>query len=254
MQPFSDLTTRIQHLAEVLEMSIRGITMLRAMPQMVMAVAKAKGRTEHEDTSRELANAERHAEFAEQEVKNGFPVLHANTALGVWSHLEAGIRLLLARWLEHERSAFELDAIQKLKVKLGDYERLQGEDRFFYIIDRMEQEAAAPLKSGINRFEAVLEPFRLSGNVDPAVQRDLFELSQVRNCLLHRAGCADRRLVEACPWLGLAVGEQVKVTHDATERYISSAMHYATELVCRIGERFGVDMAECRDDLRSGRS
>ncbi|MBI3409737.1 MAG: hypothetical protein HY040_15460 [Planctomycetes bacterium] len=227
-------------------MSIRGITMFRAMPQLVAAVAKAEGRSEHDETATELANAERHAAFAEHEANNGFPVLHANTALAVWSHLEAGIRLFLARWLQYEKAPFEIDAIQRLRVKIGEYERLQGEDRYFYIIDRLEQETAAPLRCGTSRFEVLLETFGLSGKLDADVQRDLFELNQVRNCLLHRAGRADRRLVDACPWLALEVGQQFKVTHDVTKQYIASAMHYATELVCRIGEHFGVDMAEHR--------
>jgi hypothetical protein len=246
MQPFSDLTGDIEHLWQLLEMSIRGISMIQAVPQMVRAIAKANDRTEHEETVKELAIAEKQAAFAKQELENGFPVLHANTALAIWSHLEAGIRLFLAKWLEHEEAAFEVDAIQKMKVKIGEYERLQGEDRFFYILDRLEQEMVAPLKCGVNRFESILEPFGLAGRVDAEVQRDLFELNQVRNCLMHRGGRADRRFIDACPWLNLEVGQQIKVTHEATRRYIDAVMRYATELVCRIGERFGRDMSEFR--------
>ena len=245
-QPFSDLTTDIDHLAQLLDMSIRGISMIQAMPKIVSAIAFAEDRSEREDTASELDNAEKQAAFAKREVERGFPVLQANTALAVWSHLEAGVRLFLARWLEHEKTALDLDAIQRMKVKIGEYERLQGEDRYFYILDRLEQELIAPLKCGINRFETILEPFGLSGKVDADVQRDLFELNQVRNCLMHRAGRADRRFVEACPWLDLEVGQQLKVTTEATKRYISSVLRYATELVCRVGERFGVDMVKCR--------
>lgn len=246
MQPFSDLVESVGHLGQVLDMSIRGITAFQAMPQIVTAVAKAKGREEHEDTARELAKAESRAAFALREAENGFPVFNANTALSVWSQLEAGVRLFLARWLENEKAALDVEAVQRLKVKIGEYERLQGEDRYFYIIDRLEQETVAPLKCGVGRFEVILELFGLSGKVDPDVQRDLFELNQVRNCLLHRAGRADRRLVDACPWLGLEVGQQIKVPGEATQRYISSVLLYVTELVCRVGERFGVDMLDCR--------
>ena len=227
-------------------MSVRGITMFRTMPQIVTAVAKATGRENHVDTAMELTRAESHAAFALPEAENEFPVLHANTTITVWSYLESGVRLFLARWLEHEKSAFDLDDIQKLKVRIGEYERLQGEDRYFYIIDRLEQESVAALKCGVSRFEVILEPFGLSGKVAPDIQRDLFELNQVRNCLMHRAGRADRRFIEACPWLGMEVGQQIKVTPVSTRRYISSVLRYSTKLICRLGERFGVDMAECR--------
>jgi len=247
-QPFSDLTESVEHLGQLLNMSIRGITLFRAIPQMVTAVAKAKGREEHQDTAKELADAEIAAAFALRETETGFPVLHAHAALSVWSQLEAAVRLFLARWLEHEKSALDVEAVQRLKVKIGEYERLQGEDRYFYIVDRLEQETVAPLKSGIGRFEVILEPFGLSGKVEADIQRDLFELNQVRSCQLHRAGRADRRFVDACPWLGLEVGQRLNVTSEATRRYINAVLLYATELVCRIGERFGVDMADSRFD------
>ncbi|QJW94913.1 hypothetical protein [Frigoriglobus tundricola] len=92
------------------------------------------------------------------------------------------MRLFLARWLENEPSAFDSDAVQKLKVRICDYEKLQGEERYFFILDRIEQETVAPLKVGVKRYEVLLEQFGLSGSVEAGVQRDLFELNQVRNC------------------------------------------------------------------------
>ena len=250
-QPFSDLTKDLGHLADILDMSVRGISMFQAAPQMVAAIAQVEDRSEQEETLNQLAHAEKYASFAKRESENGFPVLHANTALAIWSHLEAGVRLFLARWIEHEKTSFDLDVIQRMKVKLGEYERLQGEDRYFYIIDRLEQELVAPLKCGVNRFESILEPFGLSGKVDPDVQRDLFELNQIRNCLMHSAGRADRRFADACPWLGLEPGQQLVVNQINTRRYFSSVLRYSTELVCRVGERFGVDMSEHRVRLQT---
>src|SRR5262249_51191654 len=91
-----------------------------------------------------------------------------------------------------------------------------------------------------------LEPFGLSGAVPDAVQRDVFELNQVRNCLLHRAGRADRRLIDACPWLGLTTGMPVVVTHQTYQRYVVSLIRYATQLVVRITEHSGVEMKEIK--------
>jgi hypothetical protein len=94
----------------------------------------------------------------------------------------------------------------------------------------------------INRFELLLEPFGLSGPVSETTKRGLFELNQVRNSLMHRAGKADRRLIEACPWLNLSAGQTVNLTGDAYKRYQEAAFDYVTEIIIRIGERFGVDM------------
>jgi len=152
--------------------------------------------------------------------------------------------LFIVRWLQNYKQAMEVEAIQKLRVRIGEYERLEGEERFFYILNRLEQELSAPLKTGITRFELLLETFGLSGTVDEDVRRNLFELNQIRNILVHRSGFTDRRLVDSCPWMKLRVGDPVKVNHEMTAHYFQSVMEYATEIIARIGEHFGVDMGE----------
>lgn len=242
-KPFRDFIHQTERLDQLLHLSMDGISMLRGVPKIVQALAKADGKSGEEVHDR-LESAKKEAELAHREINDGFPLLHAQTTIALWSALETAIRLFLARWLQNYKQAMEVEAIQKLRVRIVEYERLEGEDRFFYILNRLEQELATPLKTGVKRFELLLEPFGLSGPVDEDVRRNLFELNQVRNVLVHRSGVADRRLVDSCPWLKLKVGEPVKVNHEMTDHYFQSALKYATELIVRIGEHFGVDMSE----------
>jgi len=244
-QPLRDFTDQTERLYQLRHLSMNGISMLRGVPKLVQVLAKIEGESGEEAHDR-FESAKKEAELAYREVNDGFPLLHAQTMIALWAALEATIRLFLVRWLQNYKQAMEVEAIQKLRVRIGEYERLEGEDRFFYILDRFEQELAAPLKTGITRFELLLAPFGLSGPVDEDVRRNLFELNQVRNILVHRSGFADRRLVDSCPWLKLRVGDPVKVNHEMTVHYFQSGMKYATELIARIGEHFGVDMGEFR--------
>lgn len=132
-----------------------------------------------------MKSANKEAELARRELNDEFPLLHAQTTIALWSALEAAIRLVLVRWLQNYKQAMEVEEIQKLRVRIGEYERLEGEDRFSYILDRLEQELAAPLKAGSTRFELLLNPFSLSRPVDKDVRRNLFELNQIRNVLVH---------------------------------------------------------------------
>lgn len=245
-KPFKDFIDDVEHMGQLLEMSIRGVSMIQAIPQATTVLADMKNAASEEQTRMKLAEAEKHAAFAKREVENGFPILHANAATSLWSHLEATIRLFLARWLENEKSSLDIEPIQKMRVKLGEYERLQGEDRYFFILDRLEQELTAPLKWGVNRFESILALFGLSGEIHEKTQRDIFELNQVRNCLMHRAGRVDRRFADACPWLKLEPGQKFQVSPASVSRYFGSVMRYATEIICRIGDRFGTDMSQHR--------
>jgi hypothetical protein len=242
-QPFKELVDRTERLGQLLHLSMKGISMIRAVPKMIEAIAKAEG-GEGEDRQERKEMAEKEAELARREVSEGFPVLHAHATIALWSALESSVRLFVVRWLQHYKPAMGVEIVQKLRVRIGEYERLEDEDRFFYILDRLEQELSAPLKNGITRFESLLEPFGLAGPVDEGVRRNLFELNQVRNVLVHRSGVADRRLVEACPWLQLKVGDPLHVRDEATRRYFTAVMQYTIALVARVGERFGVNMGE----------
>lgn len=249
-QPFHDFMEQTERIHRLTDLSIKGISMIRSVPKIVEVLAKVeKGSAKETDYS--FKRAKKEAELAQREVDEGFPLLHAQATIALWSALEATIRLFIARWLQNYRQAMDVEVIQKLRVRIGDYERLEGEDRFFYILDRLDQELSAPLKNGITRFERLLEPFGLSGLVDEDVKRNLFELNHVRNSLVHRSGLADRRLIDSCPWLKLTVGDPVKVDHAMVRNYFISVMKYITELIARVGEHFGVDMAEVRRKLKT---
>ena len=241
--PFRQFVAHSERLRHLLHLSMAGISVLRGMPRIVGVLAKAEP-GDADDTVKQLENARRGAELAQREVDEGFPLLMAQTVIALWSALEATIRLFLVRWLQHNKEAFDVDAIQKLRVKIGDYEQLKGEDRFFYILDRLEQESSAPLKCGVTRFELLLEPFGLAGGVDEADRRSLFELHQIRNSIVHRSGIADRRLTEACPWLNLTPGDAVTIDRVMVDRFFGAAMSYTVNIVVRLGERHGVDMNE----------
>jgi hypothetical protein len=249
-QPFKDLLEQVERLNQLLHLSARGISVLQAMPGLVKAIADIEETHEDSTTQEAMEQSRREADLARREIAEGFPLLHANHALALWSCLEATIRSFIALWLENKKDALQADAVQKLRVRIGEYEPLKGEERFFYILDRLEQESSAPLRGGINRFETILEPFGLSGSVDETVQRNLFELSSVRNCIMHRGGKADRRLIEACPWLGLLAGQSIIINSQATNRYVRSVMNYVTELLARVGEHFGKDMSKVRQRNR----
>jgi len=92
-------------------------------------------------------------------------------------------------------------AVQKLKVKLGDYILLSKAEQAHYLVELLEQDLASSLKQGVSRFENLLNPFSLGGPLPDGCAKTLFELQQVRNVVAHRNGIVDRRLKSECPWL-----------------------------------------------------
>jgi len=239
-QPLHDLLDEIGHLQKMMMASAKGLMMLKARPSIM--TFSPIGQVDPEL----LAEARDDADFASKESDSLYPTLAASAAIALWAYLEAGIRHLLASWLENDPTAFDHPKIQDLRVRLGEYEKLQGEDRYYYILKLIEQAPGAPLKSGINRFELMLSLFKLNCQIDQDVTRDLLELNQIRNCLLHRAGRIDSQLASACPWMGLEIGEKVIVHPRSLGKYLLSVLSYVSEILMQVKSVFGEDVAEER--------
>jgi hypothetical protein len=211
--------------------------LLRGQPHM-MKVLAGIDREQPLRWAKAKDKLERAVKLAHREVDDGFPVLYGQAAIALWSSLEALIRSLVAQWLANTPGAWQVDAVTKLHVKLGDYESLDRDERCLWITDLIDQEVSGPLRNGVDRFESLLQPFGLSGSVDPEGRKTLFELSQIRHVLVHRNGTVDKRLVDACPWLGLKAGDHLVVTSSMWEAYSQTLARYVDELIQRVRVRF----------------
>jgi len=237
--PFHDFLDHQHQLGYLLELSITGISMLRAVPRAVEVLGPDEGETGERHSER-VEHAHKVAQLAQREVDSGFPLLHAQATVSLWSSLECLVCGFLADWLANKPDALNLEPVRKTRISLGEYEAMAPDQRRHYIIELLEREVHAPFRQGVDRFEALLGVFGLSGPVDDDTKRDLFELSSVRNVLVHRRGIADTRFVKACPWLDLKPGDTVAVSHDNFHRYMGSTTRYIVTLIKRVRAALGL--------------
>lgn len=181
--------------------------------------------------AKEVEQVQELEEMAKEEVESDFPLLHNAAMVLLWGALEAAIRDFLIRWLTKYPIARQVPDLKKIRVHVVDYESLEGEDRMRYLLGVLEREFAASLKPGVGRFDCLLKPFDISANIKDATRRDLNELAAIRNVIVHRAGIADKRLLELCPWLGLQEGQPVHVSSDSFFRLLNSTGEYVAAII-----------------------
>lgn len=237
--PFHDHIKYIERMNALVHLSIQGISSMRAAPQMFETLAKIRGETTLVSAQERIEQVKISAELAQREVDDGFPVLFAQATVSLWSSLESTVRLFVARWLENNPSAMQVEVIKRLRVRIGEYESLSGEDRFFYILDQFERELGSGMRLGISRFETILQPFGLMSEIEDDLRRDIFEMQQVRNIIMHRGGIADRRFVESCPWVNISIGMPVVVTHESFHKYMDAGGMFIAKLIKKVAEYFG---------------
>jgi hypothetical protein len=95
---------------------------------------------------------------------------------------------------------------------------------------------SANLKPGVGKFEALLDPAGLGGGTADCARKNLFELSHVRNLVVHRSSIVDARFKAACPWRKESVGDPLLPGSKDFKRYLFSSYWYLAELKRRRAE------------------
>lgn len=241
---------KIQELDSLLHLTMMGLSGIKGYPRVLMVVTRVKEYLEEStgDEEKDIESATKNAKLAETEIQNEFPIAHAQAVVMLWAYLEATVGSFIAEWIASEPNAYSVREIRRLKVELGDYIGLDDDQKHFYVYQLLEQNVAAGIRYGVSRFESILAPFGLSGEVDEEVRKNIYELGQIRNVLLHRGGLADARMVSNCPWLGLNRGEAVKVTHKQYAKYRDAVIKYLCVILMRAVEALGGDMSKFSDD------
>jgi hypothetical protein len=239
----------------VLHLSVDGINQIAHSVPLVEALADldrfdGKG-DDPADTEHRLANIRERATFAQNELDNGFPTLNSHAVVAIWGVIEAFVDDLVATYLENDAKFLDSPLLANIKIPLAEYEQLERPERLRFLVSEYRRGAKAEFKQGVSRFEVVLDLVGLTGSVEDSTRRHLFELSHVRNVLVHRAGIADRRLASQCDWLGLATGDKLKISHEQYCRYRGAIQAYMLELATRVLQSRGYPREQAEQRLRS---
>lgn len=169
-------------------------------------------------------------EIAASEVSLDFPLLHSAGTVLLWGALESAFRDFVVRWLTCYPLARQVPELKKVRVSVAEYE-FREEDRMRYLAEILERDLAAALRPGVGRFDCILKPFGIHPKIDEAHRRNLLELAALRNVIVHRAGVADERLRELCPWLELEIGQTVSIRAGAFDRFVQASSYYVAAII-----------------------
>lgn len=229
--------------AQVSERALRqasnAVKMVDWQRETAAALGEAPPYRSDEAYERAKEAAARVAAFADGENATGQPYLFSTCAVRLCALLEALVDDLVARAIREPLMSKDEQQLARLKGPLIEFAAASPEEQGEYLTETLKQTIDVHLKTGSGRFEALLAPVGLGGQVPDPIRRALCELVQVRNVLMHKGGKADRRLIECCPWLGLERGAKVNVTNQRFHGYRMAAYWYLVEISRRVREQFG---------------
>jgi hypothetical protein len=254
LTPFETCIAQLRDIQRVLTASTAGLTAVAEFPRLHQDLAGFGPKVETRVRSY-AKNIWRQGERSKVDLRRDFRLLHASAVVALWGALEVAIEDFLIAWLMNNPSALRIEALQKTKIALAEYEALDREDRMRVLLRELERSVIG--KQGVGCFEPLLDTFGLSGSVVKARKQGIYELQQVRNVIVHRGGRADRRFVEACPHWKAKVGEQLKLSGKDCSRYQRAVGDYVLIVAERVAARLGVtanpELERLRSSLRKAR-
>jgi hypothetical protein len=240
--PIRRLTDYIEEERDLVELSRVGIEMLRKQRPTSRSVQDAAA-----TLTRAVSGVELVARAGE-EASDDHPLLHGHSLVAIWGALETMAIGVVAAWLTH-RPESRSGKVSDIKVPYSMFEDLSDEERVDALVHELDQQRGA--KKGVDRFETLLTWVQLSGQTDPVLAQNLYEMQQVRNVFAHRRGIADRRFIEACPHFGCGVGDQILLDRDAWYDSMVAALVYAETVLLRMKEQLGSTGASRRTPSRA---
>lgn len=231
-EPFENiLVKRVKELQEFTQMTRNAIHETTGMPRLVKVLARTNKKHEAE-----IEPAEQLAAVAKTEIESGFATLHGINVVLLWGALESTIRDFLVVWLTKYPEARQITEIAKLKVRIGDYDILDFEDRMRYVLGLLERENGSALRPGIARFTQLLHFVGIVPKIDDKTKNTLLEMASVRNVIVHRAGIVDQRFLDLCPSSGWPLGGEIGVTSKQLNDYVSSIADFVESIVNAVEE------------------
>jgi len=221
----------LSEIEKVYSLSMHAMKMLQGSGRLAEVLAEVKERKLDDEAKQRIELTKKLEMDAEAEAASGFPLLTSHSVVALWSALEETIPRLCVDWLLTYPKTLEREEFAKVrlpsKIVLIEDRSLLIEE----IVFELNRATLSSLKAGIGRFDALIGALGIQLNVSADLRRDLFELSKVRNVIVHQFGKADRKFVQECPWLNCKAGERLRLGPDQFQKYNIAVREYCVRII-----------------------
>ncbi|WP_342570600.1 hypothetical protein MKY85_19945 [Paenibacillus sp. FSL R5-0749] len=173
------------------------------------------------------------AHFIEIQEKKGFPFLYNLLSIRIWSLLEAFVDEFIIKILIEKEDLRSISQLGRLKGELINFLYKPKYEQADLLLDLLKADQKINGQFGVGKFESLLNIFDHGGHINNLVSKQLMELSQIRNILVHKNGLSDERVITNCPWLDLELGQEINLDLGHFQRYMNSVYWYVLEVFKR---------------------
>lgn len=246
--PDWSIDREIGRLLDFHSLAVKGVSAAQGEPELLRALRDVQhgreGTPSLDEWTRLIAEADKRSTIAMRHVDSGFSYLYELMLVKFWSILEAGVEEIAVECLKRPDECKDANLLRSIKGPLLEFASASADQRAEFLYSEIKVATKSALKVGVGVFEAVLEPLGMAGSVDDQTRKLLLELQQKRHVFVHRRGIADKRFMEACPFIDCAIGQPIAVDRVSVWKLGIAVGLYNFELQKRNFARAGLSIPE----------
>ncbi len=127
---------------------------------------------------------------------DNFRLLANHSLVAVWSGLESTMNQFSETLINANPKVLQCGEFKKIKVPIAEYEQLADEDKPRFALGCLQRHIGSQHKPGVSKFEAILKCLNISGSVPQNVKDSIYEMSQVRNLIVHNRSIIDLKFLK----------------------------------------------------------
>lgn len=244
----------IGRLLDFHSIALTGISAAHGEPELLRALRDVQrgrdGALSDDEWTQRIDQVDKKFTVAQQHADSGFSYLYELMLVKLWSILEAGIEEIAVECLKRPDECKDSNLLRSVRGPLLEFASASIDQRAEFLHSEIKVATKSALKVGVGVFEAVLEPLGMAGSVDDLTRRLLLELQQKRHVFVHRRGIADKRFLDACPFLKSKIGQPIVVDRTSVLKLGVGVGLYNFELQKRNFARAGLKIPDSLDAYR----
>lgn len=167
------------------------------------------------------------AKWLEELAEDDFALVNAHALVALWSGIETCVENIVVIALVNDQSIVEA---AKAEVKVLKGPGIPGEPEARAAFRSLERKARQKEQGVLRAYDWLLELVGVPRDPGSDLSLAFDEINAVRNCILHLAGTADQRTVDAAPRLELNVGAEVRISREQLDFYYDVMGTFTVEL------------------------
>jgi hypothetical protein len=173
----------------------------------------------------------------DEEIKTEGASIYKMSVVFLWTEVEVFTNDFIKSWIMDFSEVFTLPIFEQVdnKESIATFEKFSREEQIDYYVSRLKDR----MRSGQNKnkhvklFLEVLKSLDFSIDESKVPEKDLTELQQVRNAIVHNNGQVDNHFLRVCPWLAQTYSQNdyILINSDIITRYGVAAIDLFDYLV-----------------------